>query len=142
MDDSVGLDSMRNDLLFESLYTEELYQVPTKIKIVITQPWSDLGKEEKDRLSKIAEALRQRINPKLRLEAFEVVYVQSLDLSALAKKPSKVIYFGPPVKGLDLYEVIEVRGTKMVLSETLSHLISNDASRTKLWAALRELFAN
>jgi hypothetical protein len=133
---------MSSDLFFESLYTEELYHVPAKIKIVITHPWANLTKEEKDQLTKIADALRDRISTKLRLEAFEVVDLPSLDLGSWTEKPDKLIYFGPPVKGLNFYEVIAARGTKMVLSETLSLLISSDAAKAKLWLALKQLFAD
>ncbi len=132
----------QDPLYFESLYTEELYRISPKTKILITQPWSDLPKEEKDQLIKITEAIRQRINPKLSLNAFEVVVAQSLDLSLWSEKPEKLIYFGPPVKGLDTYEVIVARDTKMVLSENLSHLISNEPSRAKLWLALKQLFTD
>ena len=131
---------MENDYL-ESVYTEELYRIPAKTTIVITQPWTDLKKEEKEQLSKITEALRQRIHPKLSLVAFAIVSVSSLDLSTWIEKPDRLIYFGPAIKGLSTYEVIQADGTKMVLSQSLADLIPNEASRTKLWQALRQLFS-
>jgi hypothetical protein len=132
---------MDNDYL-ESVYTEELYRIPAKTTIVITQPWTDLKEEEKERLTKITEELRQRIHPKLRLDAFAIVSVASLDLSAWIEKPDRLIYFGPSIKGLSPYEVIQAGGTKMVLSESLGDLIPNEASRAKLWLALKQLFSS
>ncbi len=133
---------MAENLPFESLYTEELYQVPRKTTIVITEPWDKLSAEEKGQLKKIAEALRSRISPKLGLDAFSVVHVGALDLSQWIEKPDKLIYFGPAIKGLNSYEVIEAGGTKMVLSESLSQLISDEVSKSKLWHALKELFSS
>jgi hypothetical protein len=130
---------MENDYL-ESVYTEDLYRIPAKTTIVITQPWTDLKEEEKEQLSKITEALRQRIHPKLSLAAFAIVSVISLDLSTWKEKPDALIYFGLAIKGLSTYEVIQADSTKMVLSESLADLIPNEASRTRLWQALRQLF--
>jgi hypothetical protein len=131
---------MENDYL-ESLYAEELYRIPPKTTIVITQPWSDLKEEEKEQLAKITEALRQRIHPRLSLVALAIVSVSSLDLSTWVEKPDRLIYFGPAIKGLTNYELIQADGTQMVLSESLADLIPNEASRTKLWQALRQLFS-
>jgi|SRR5882762_6938846 len=132
---------MANDYL-ESVYAEELYRIPAKTTIVITQPWADLKESEKEQLKKITEALRQRIHPKLSMVSFAIVSVSSLDLSTWTEKPNRLIYFGPAIKGLSAYEVIQADGTKMVLSESLADLIPNEASRTKLWQALRQLFSS
>jgi hypothetical protein len=130
---------MENEYL-DNVYTEDLYTIPAKTTIVITQHWTDLTEEEKEQLSKITEALRQRIHPKLSLAAFAVVSVVALDLSTWTEKPETLIYFGPAIKGLSMYEVIQAGDTRMVLSESLADLIPNEASRTRLWQALRQLF--
>jgi len=130
-----------NSLVFESLYTEDLYRLPSKIHVVITRPWNELMEAEKEQLTKIAEALRQRINPQLSLDAFQIVYSPSLDLSSWIEKPKRLIYFGPAIKGLNYFELIETGLTKMVLSESLADLITNEASRQKLWVALKQLFS-
>jgi hypothetical protein len=132
---------MSENLIFESIYTEDLYQLPSKTQIIITKPWSELSEAETEQLTKITEALRQRINPKLKLDAFQVVYTPILDLSTWIEKPQRLIYFGPAIKGLNYFELIETGLTKMVLSESLSDLITNEASRQKLWIALKQLFS-
>ena len=125
----------------EIVYTEELYRVPAKTTIVITKPWTDLKEEEMEQLSKIGKALREKIHPKFNLIAFAVVSVTSLDLSTWTEKPDRLIYFGPAIKGLTTYEVIQADATKMVLSESLADLIHNEGSRAQLWQALRQLFS-
>jgi len=130
-----------SDLVFESLYTEDLYQLPSKTQIIITKAWGELSEAETEQLTKITEALRQRINPKLSLDAFQIVYSPSLDLSTWIEKPERLIYFGPAIKGLNYFELIETGMTKMVLSESLADLIVNEPSRQKLWVALKQLFS-
>jgi len=79
---------MPNDYL-ESVYTEELYRIPAKTTIVITQPWDDLKEAEKEKLSEITEVLRQKIHPKLSMVSFAIVSVSSLDLSTWIEKPGR-----------------------------------------------------
>lgn len=132
---------MSDHLVFESLYTEDLYLLPPKTRIVITKPWDELTGPEKEQLTKITDALRQRINPKLSLDAFQISYTPALDLSTCNEKPEKLIYFGPTIRGLNYFELIETGSSKMVLSESLSELIANEGSRQKLWVALKQLFS-
>ena len=133
---------MSGNLIFESVYTEDLYLLPDKNCIVITKPWLELSEPETEQLSKITEVLRQRISPKLGLDSFQIVYTSSLDLSTWHKKPKRLIYFGSSVKGLSNFEMIEAGATKMVLSESLADLITNESSRQRLWIALKQLFSS
>ena len=125
----------------DQTFTEELYRIkPVTTFVITTTPWSELRPEETEQLQKISDALRQRINPRLSIDAFRVIHQPQLDLNLLPKKPKEVIYFGPPIKGLGYYELIEANEVKMVLSESVTDLIKNDQSRQKLWKALQQLF--
>ena len=127
--------------LTDQTYTEELYKIkPITTVVIMTTPWHELTLEETEQLQKISDALRQRINPRLSIDAFQVIHQPHLDLNLLTHKPKEVIYFGPPIKGLSYYELIEANEVKMVLSESVSDLIKNDQSRQKLWKALQQLF--
>ena len=132
---------MSVNLLKEDTYTEELYQIPVPVTVVITQSWVSISPPEKELLTKITEAVRQRINPKLGLHAFRVVHVPTFDLSSWHEKPEKLIYFGSAVKGFSLYEVVEAGHTQIVFADGLADLITNEGNRTKLWQALKQLFA-
>ena len=126
----------------DQTFTEELYNIkPVSTVVIMTTPWHELKLEETEQLQKISDALRQRINPRLSIEAFHVIHQPQLDLNLLPRKPTEAIYFGPPIKGLNYHELIEANGVKMVLSESVSDLIKNDLSRQKLWKALQQLFA-
>ena len=127
--------------LTDQIFTEELYSVkPVQTVVIITKAWHELDHEEKGQLQKISDALKQRINPRLSIDAFNVIHQPQLDLNLLATQPKEVIYFGGPIKGLNYYELIEANQVKMVLSESLENLISNEQSRQKLWKALQQLF--
>lgn len=132
---------MNEHLLTDDIYTETLYKIPVPVTIALTSSWSDIPHAEKELLTKITEALRQRINPKLGLHSFRIVHIPSFDLSAWQGKPEKLIYFGPAVKGFTLYEVVSAGNTRIVFSDSLADLISNEANRTKLWQALKQLFS-
>jgi DNA polymerase III psi subunit len=124
-----------DSILFESIYTEQLFSVAIPPSIIITLPWEKIGSEERNLLSKILGALR------LSLDSVSVKHQITLDLSNWAQKPKHLIYFGDQVKGLQQYEVIEANGVSIVTSESLSDLLKNDSSRKKLWQALKQQFS-
>jgi hypothetical protein len=125
----------------DQLFSEELYSIrPARTVVILTTAWPELTHEEKEQLQKISDALRQRISPRLSIDAFHVIHQPQLDLNLLTAQPREVIYFGPPIKGLNYYELIEANQVKMVLSESLRDLLANDQSRQKLWKALQQLF--
>ncbi len=127
--------------LTDQIFTEELYRIkPVSTTVILTKAWHELKHEEKEQLQKISDALRQRINPRLSIDAFNVIHQTHLDINQLTRQPKEVIYFGPPVKGLNFYDLIEANQVKMVLSESLADLIANEQSRQKLWKALQQLF--
>jgi hypothetical protein len=124
------------------VYQEDIYQIKTPAVVMIDKPWELLGEPEKEQLQKIADALSKRLNPKLKLDSFQVIHQPVFDLSTFKPHSERVIYFGQPVKGLNSYEVIEVNELCTVLSESLDELIKNEAARQKLWKALQQLFTD
>ena len=125
----------------DTIYQEELYQIEVPAVVIIDKPWAELAAPEKEQLQKIADALNKRISPKLKLDAFQVIYQPKFDLGSINPQPRRVIYFGAAVTGLNPYELIEVNQSKVVLSEPLEDLTKNEAARQKLWKALQQLFA-
>lgn len=125
----------------DQTFPEEIYNIkPARTAVVITKPWKELTYAEKEQLQKISDALKARLNPKLSIDAFQIIHQTQLDIASL-NQPREVIYFGPPIKGLAYFELIEANGVKMVLSESLHDLILNDPGKQKLWKALQQLFA-
>lgn len=124
-----------NSLLFESLYPEGLFDIALPPTVILDQPWQAITSTEKILLEKILAALKQSLN------SVTIHYQDSLDLSIWTVKPKHVIYFGKPVKGIPLYEVVEANEVSIVASESLKNLSTNDDSRKKLWQALKKQFS-
>ena len=124
-----------DSVLFESIYAEQLFSVAVPPTVILNQPWEKISNDERILLAKILGALR------LSLDSISIKYQSTLDLSSWIQKPKRVIYFGDPVKGLQQYEVIEANGVSIVTSQGLSDLLKNDASRKKLWLALKQQFS-
>jgi len=122
------------DPFFESLYTEELYQPAPKTSVVIATAWDKITEEERQLLSKILGSV------KLSLESVRIIEQPQFNLSSWVIKPKKVICFSPAPSALAKHEVIEVDGTSLVLSNSLAELIPDDATKRKLWLALKQLF--
>jgi DNA polymerase III psi subunit len=122
------------DPFFDSLYSEELYQPTLKTSVVIPTTWSKVEEEERQLLSKILASV------KLSLESVKIIEQEKFNLTTWTEKPNKVISFSPALDGLTKYEVIEADRTSLVLSNSLSELIKDDAGRRKLWLALKKLF--
>ena len=124
-----------DSVLFESIFSEQLYTIGQPPVVLVTQPWNSITTEERTLLSKILAAL------KLSLDSVSIKNQPSLDLSQWIQKPRHLIYFGEAVKALPQYEVVEANGVSIVISESLKDLLSNESSRKKLWQALKKQFA-
>ncbi len=124
-----------NPVLFDSIYSEELFQVSSPPTIIIDQPWEAISASERILLEKILAAIKQS------LYSITVKHQTTLDLSSWVEKPQHIIYFGKPVKGIPLYEPVEANGVSIVASESLTNLSSNEEARKKLWQALKKQFS-
>src|SRR5215510_6578388 len=73
----------------ESLYSEELYQIPSKVVFVISQPWAELSEVDQTTLAKMVGAL------KLNMASIQILYRKTFSVESLqAFAPSKVIALG------------------------------------------------
>ena len=122
-------------ILFETTYGEELFMISPALTIIIDQPWETVSALEVILLEKILSAIKQS------LHSITIKYQASLDLSGWVEKPKQVIYFGSPIKGIPLYEVVEADGVAVIASEKLSDLSKNDEARKKLWQVLKLQFS-
>jgi len=115
-------------------FSEDIYLLPELVTIVLEKPWASVSMEEQAQLSKILNAL------KLSLDQVRITVQEQLDLIKLIGQPNHVIVFGLALKGVNPYEFITVKDTRLVMSEGLSALLTNDDAKKKLWQALRPMF--
>jgi hypothetical protein len=124
-----------SESLHNALYPEGLYAITLPATVILDQPWEMIGSQEKILLEKILTAIRQSLN------SVAIKYQKSLDLSVWIEKPSHVIFFGQPVNGVPLYDLVQVNGVSIVASESLKSLSTNEDSRKKLWQVLKKQFS-
>jgi DNA polymerase III psi subunit len=118
----------------EYIFSEEVYQLTPKPVVVVNKPLKEVSAEESGLLSKILAAIKHS------LDSVNIVYQPQLDVAQFSFKPEAIICFGSGAKGLGLYEPIEANQVSIVLSESLTDLLKNDASRKLLWQALKKQF--
>jgi hypothetical protein len=120
--------------VLENLYTEDLYQVPSKVVVVVPKPWSEITEDERAVLSKMLVAV------KLSMAHVQVVSQDHFSLEDFnAFPPQKVLAFGSTFNGSSkLYEHLTVKGTSVILADGLGQL--DDTKKKSLWQALRQMF--
>lgn len=118
----------------ENLYQEELYQIPSRVLVVLSKNWEELSTDEIGVLTKILAAV------KLRLDAVQVVTRKEFTPDDFATfSPVKILAFGAlPNPRANAYEALSIGGTSMVVADAL-HIL-DDAKKKALWLALRQMF--
>ncbi|MBS1490640.1 MAG: DNA polymerase III subunit psi [Bacteroidetes bacterium] len=125
-----------NSLLTETTFTEGLFLIPEKTVIILDTEWAHLPKEETDLLAKILKAIG------ITMDAVTIYYQPLINLATVPTQPSRCLYFGQPVAGIATYEALEINGTKLVASNPLAMLLTDDELKKKLWQALKKLFSS
>jgi hypothetical protein len=117
------------------IYSEELYQLPARVIVLIPMPWNELSDGEKALLAKILSAAR------LSLQGVQILQDTTVAIESLkVYNPAVVISFGvaltPPT---DLYEPKNIDGITIIRSDKLDAL--DDTKKKDLWAALKKLIS-
>jgi hypothetical protein len=118
----------------KNLYQEELYSIPPKVLVILSDPWEKLTEGEQTTLTKMITALR------LNIASIQIITLQSFspaDLAAYA--PVKVIALGASLHASSrLYEHFSQQGISFVVADALPRL--DDLKKKNLWLALRQMF--
>ena len=118
----------------ENLYSEELYDLPPKVLIVISKPWSEIEEEEKTLLGKILSAVKLSISS---VQVINRVEFGVSDFSAFG--PNCIIAFGATLKNSTrMYEKVVVEQTAIVVADELRQL--DDLRKRNLWLTLKQVF--
>lgn len=116
------------------IFTDELYQLPERVIVLIPVPWENMSEEQITQLGKILGYV------KLSLEGVQVLTFDEVAVSDLnVFKPSIVLSFGTKLKPtLSPYETHTVKGTQIIYSTALGSL--DDSEKRNLMSALKEAF--
>jgi hypothetical protein len=125
---------MAETSVFEYLYHEELYSVPTGTMVLIDRPWADITEEHRILLGKILGSVR--LSPAT-VQILERKDLSTSELAAL--NPRRVISFGVKISPVQkLYEHVPLDGMHLLLADSLPAL--DDARKKSLWLALKQMF--
>jgi hypothetical protein len=118
----------------ENLYSEELYNIPPKVLVVISKPWSEIQEDEKTLLGKILGSV------KFSLSSVQIINRLEFGLDDFnAYAPACIIAFGATLKNsTKMYEKIEADRTAIVVADELRQL--DDLRKRNLWLTLKEVF--
>ena len=91
-----------------NLYSEELYNLPTKVLVVVSKPWSEIQEDEKTLLGKILGSVKRSLSSVQIINRVEFGFD---DFNAYA--PVCIIAFGATLKNsTKMYEKIAVERSR------------------------------
>lgn len=125
---------MSTSSVFEYLYQEELYLVPSRTIILLNKEWNETSDEERMLLNKILASV------KLSTSTVQILKKDDLTVNDLLPlNPLRVISFGVNISPIQkTFEFVPLDGIPIIVSEPLSQL--DDAKKKSLWLALRQMF--
>jgi hypothetical protein len=124
-----------SDTSEQFIYSEELYQLPSRVIVLIPVPWNEMSEAEKSLLTKILSAA------KLSVQGVQILQDKNVTIESLKiYNPAAVISFGvsiiPSVKS---YSAETINGINVIQSDALGSL--SDSSKKDLWNALKSWLA-
>jgi DNA polymerase III psi subunit len=120
--------------LVSNTFSEELYSVPLKPVVVLNEEWQNLDERLKVFLEKILSSV------KLSTNHVKIVSSSNPDVLQWKDKPVYAIIFGNEIQGLAQNELLEVQGTKLIITSSLKSLETDTEAKKKLWNSLKEMF--
>jgi len=125
---------MSTSSVSENIFTEEVYQIPSPVVVVLPCEWKDLSEGEQTTLAKMLTAV------KLNLAAVQIVSRKAFSIEELApSSPTKVLAFGSTCTSLDTkYQTLQQGEMQLILSDSLKSL--TDIQKKDLWQALKKMF--
>ena len=115
------------------IYNEELYQLPSRVIVLIPVAWTEISDEEKTLLGKILSAAR------LSLQGVQILHDKNVMIESLnVFNPGVIISFGVNVTpAVELYQPLNIGGIIIIRSDQLNAL--DDTKKKSLWGALKTL---
>lgn len=117
------------------IYTEELYQLPNRVIVLLPVPWAALSEDDVVLLRKILASVR------VSLESVQIITNPEINVSSLRIfNPSLVVAFGTQfTPAVTSYQSLEQDGVRLIQSDSLSQL--DDVKKKNLWNALKQAFS-
>jgi len=125
---------MMDAALAKAAFTEDLYDLPAHVLVVIPGGWETITEANQVLLARILSSVR------LSLAAVQVVTAEQFSMKEAALyRPKAILAFGVNFTGAaPLYEVKMIDDAQVVVADAISDL--DDVRKKSLWIALKQVF--
>jgi hypothetical protein len=124
---------MNSKPLFENLYQDEVYLLPSRTLVLLSKEWTELSNEEMALLTKILHSV------KLAPDAVQILTGAQFSEDVIrVSNPGRIISFGVALDVPSTYQVSTTGNAQVIVADPIDQL--NDARKKNLWVALRQMF--
>jgi hypothetical protein len=120
--------------LTESTFTEELYNLPSQVVVIVDKEWKDVSRDEQTLLGKILVSAKQSIN------GVRIIHSEK----ALTKEfgsGTNVISFGVEfTPEVPAYTMTEANGSFFIRADSLMAL--DEEKKKRLWGEIKKAFSH
>jgi hypothetical protein len=125
---------MMDATLAKTTFTEDLYQLPSRVLVLIPLGWEKLSDVEQQLLARILGSV------KLSLAAVQIISAPRFSITEdSVYQPQTLLSFGVPVSdSAGPYEAKTIAGVQVIIADAIGEL--DDARKKNLWIALKQVF--
>jgi hypothetical protein len=125
---------MMDATLVNQTFSEDLYQLPARVLVVIPSTWETVSDSEQQLLARILGSV------KLSLAAVQIVHAPTFSVEeAIIYQAKTILSFGVALAGVSRpYEAVSIGDVSVIVADAMDAL--DDAKKKNLWAALRLVF--
>jgi hypothetical protein len=125
---------MMDATLVKHTFGEDLYQLPSRVLVVIPSPWEMVTDAEQLLLARILGSV------KLSLAAVQITHATTFSLEdALVFQARTILSFGVDLAGVSQrYEAVSFGDASVIVADAMGEL--DDTRKKNLWTALKQIF--
>jgi hypothetical protein len=125
---------MMDATLVKHTFGEDLYQLPSRVLVVIPSPWEMVTDAEQLLLARILGSV------KLSLAAVQITHATTFSLEdALVFQAKIILSFGVDLAGVSQrYEGVSFGDASVIVADAMGEL--DDTRKKNLWTALKQIF--
>ena len=114
------------------LFTEDVYEVPGSIAVIVNKPWEKFSDDERSLLAKILGSV------KVNLASVRIIARPNITQAEMVSLGShRILIFGSQAD-ISPYQLVQAQGFSAIKADDL--LTLDDAKKKSLWLALKAMF--
>jgi hypothetical protein len=125
---------MMDATLAKTTFTDDLYELPSRVLVLIPTGWDKLPDPDQVLLARILGSV------KLSLAAVQIISAQQFSINdALVYQPLMILSFGVPVTDSAVpYQAKAIEGIQVIVADAIGQL--DEVRKKNLWLALKQVF--